>query len=197
MKKTVAIFLMLCLILSFSGCAPNHSPSSVDSSNTPTSRGGETATGHSFDSLQSMMTDTPIYNWEDALIVVGRIAEEPFSVRQFGDVRTVEVEQLIYGEPPEEVNLLQMYDFQLDTSRTYLLILTPQGSLGVYNVAGFGEQCAFWIEDGELCGNDPDLVQEIRNDTAAKTYAANGETPDVNTMDGLADYFAARVEALG
>ena len=198
MKKCFAIFLMLCLILLLSGCAPNHSPSSVDSSNTPSSRGGETATGHSFDSLQSMMTDTPIYNWEDALIVVGRIAEEPFSVRQFGDVRTVEVDQTIYGEPPEEIGLLQMYEFQLDTSKTYLMILIkgdPEAE--TYSVAGFGEQAAFWIEDGELCGNNPDLVEEIRNDTAAKTYAANGETPDVNTMDGLADYFAARVEALG
>ena len=197
MKKTVAIFLMLCLVLSFSGCAPDHSPSSVDSSNTPSSRGGEMATGHSFDSLQSIMTDTSIYNWEDALIIVGRIAEEPFSVRQFGDVRTVEVEQLIYGEPPEEVNLLQMYEFQLDTSRTYLMILIKGGpEAETYSVAGFGEQAAFWIEDGELCGNEPDLVQEILNDTTAQTYAANGSTPDVNTMDGLADYFAARVEAL-
>ena len=194
MKKTVAIFLMICLVFSLSGCASDGSSSSTASSRS--SSGGETAVGQTFGTLQSIMTDTSICNWEDALIVVGRIAEEPFSVRQFGDVRTVEVEQLIYGEPPEEVNLLQMYDFQLDTSRTYLLILTPQGSLGVYNVAGFGEQCAFWIEDGELCGNDPDLVQEILNDTSAQTYAANGSTPDVNTMDGLADYFAARVEAL-
>ena len=130
------------------------------------------------------------------MIVIGRIAEEPFSVRQFGDVRTVEVDQTIYGELPEEVNLLQMYEFQLDTSRTYLLMLQPQSS-EVYNVIGFGEQAAFWIEDGELCGNEPDLVQEILNDTTAQTYAANGSTPDVNTMDGLADYFAARVAALG
>ena len=195
MKKTVAIFLMICLVFSLSGCASDGSSSSTASSRSTS--GGEMATGHSFDSLQTIMGDTSFYNWEDVLIVIGRIAEEPFSVRQFGDVRTVEIDQTIYGELPEEVNLLQMYDFQLDTSRTYLLILTPQGSLGVYNVAGFGEQCAFWIEDDELCGNDPDLVQEIRNDTMAKTYAANGETPDVNTMDGLADYFAARVEALG
>lgn len=194
MKKTVAIFLILCLVLSLSGCASDGSSSSTASSRSTS--GGEMATGHSFDSLQTIMGDTSFYNWEDVLIVIGRIAEEPFSVRQFGDVRTVEIDQTIYGELPEEVNLLQMYDFQLDTSRTYLLILTPQGSLGVYNVAGFGEQCAFWIEDGELCGNDPDLVQEILNDTSVQTYAANGSTPDVNTMDGLADYFAARVAAL-
>lgn len=194
MKKTVAIFLILCLVFSLSGCTSGGSSSSIASSRS--SSGGETAVGQTFGSLQSIMTDTSIYSWEDALIIVGRIAEEPFSVRQFGDVRTVEVEQLIYGEPPEEVNLLQMYEFQLDTSRTYLLILQPQTSSEIYNVVGFGEQCAFWIEDGELCGNDPDLVQEILNDTSVQTYAANGSTPDVNTMDGLADYFAARVEAL-
>lgn len=196
MKKIFVIFLMFCLVLSLYGCAPNHSPSSVDSSNTPSSRGGETAAGYTVDSLQTIMGDTELYEWEEVLIVIGRIAEEPFSVRQFGDVRTVEVDQTIYGELPEEVNLLQMYEFQLDTSRTYLLMLQPQSS-EVYNVIGFGEQAAFWIEDGELCGNDPDLVQEILNDTTAQTYAANGSTPDVNTMDGLADYFAARVEALG
>lgn len=194
MKKTIAIFLMICLVFSLSGCASDGSSSSTASSRS--SSGGETAVGQTFGSLQSIMTDTSICNWEDALIVVGRIAEEPFSVRQFGDVRTVEIDQTIYGELPEEVNLLQMYDFQLDTSRTYLLILQPQTSSEIYNVVGFGEQCAFWIEDGELCGNDPDLVQEILNDTSAQTYAANGSTPDVNTMDGLADYFAARVEAL-
>lgn len=194
MKKTVAIFLMICLVFSFSGCASDGSSSSITSSRSTSGIG--MATGKSFSSLQSIMTDTSMYDWEEALIVVGRIAEEPFSVRQAGDVRKVEVEQLIYGEPPEEVNLLQMYDFQLDTSRTYLLILQPQTSSEIYNVVGFGEQCAFWIEDGELCGNDPDLVQEILNDTSVQTYAANGSTPDVNTMEGLADYFAARVEAL-
>ena len=195
MKKCFAIFLVLCLVFSLSGCTSGGSSSSIASSRS--SSGGETAVGQTFGSLQSIMTDTSIYNWEDALIVVGRIAEEPFSVRQFGDVRTVEVEQLIYGEPPEEVNLLQMYDFQLDTSRTYLMILiTGDPEKETYSVAGFGEQAAFWIEDGELCGNEPDLVQEILNDTTAQTYAANGSTPDVNTMDGLADYFAARVEAL-
>ena len=193
MKKCFAIFLVLCLVFSLSGCTSGGSSSSTASSRSTS--GGEMATGHSFDSLQTIMGDTSFYNWEDVLIVIGRIAEEPFSVRQFGDVRTVEVDQTIYGELPEEVNLLQMYEFQLDTSRTYLLMLQPQSS-EVYNVIGFGEQAAFWIEDGELCGNDPDLVEEIRNDTAAKTYAANGETPDVNTMDGLADYFAARVAAL-
>ena len=193
MKRAFTIFLMLCLILSLSGCATDHSPSSVAPS------GGNTAAGFYYNSLEDIMGGaTTYYDWEYALIVVGRISDEPFSVRQFGDVRTVEVEQLIYGEPPEEVNLLQMYEFQLDTSRTYLMILiTGDPEKETYSVAGFGEQAAFWIEDGELCGNEPDLVEEIRNDTAAKTYAANGSTPDVNTMDGLADYFAARVEALG
>lgn len=194
MKKTIAIFLMICLVFSLSGCASDGSSSSITSSRSTSGIG--MATGKSFSSLQSIMTDTSMYDWEEALIVVGRIAEEPFSVRQAGDVRKVEVEQLIYGEPPEEVNLLQMYDFQLDTSRTYLLILQPQTSSEIYNVVGFGEQCAFWIEDGELCGNDPDLVQEILNDTSVQTYAVDGETPDVNTMEGLADYFAARVAAL-
>ena len=196
MKKCFAIFLILCLVFSLSGCTSGGSSSSIASSRS--SSGGETAVGQTFGSLQSIMTDTSIYNWEDALIIVGRIAEEPFSVRQFGDVRTVEVEQLIYGEPPEEVNLLQMYEFQLDTSRTYLMILIKGGpEAETYSVAGFGEQAAFWIEDGELCGNQPDLVEEIRNDTEAGTYTVNGEIPDVNTMDGLADYFAARVAALG
>ena len=196
MKKCFAIFLILCLVFSLSGCTSGGSSSSIASSRS--SSGGETAVGQTFGSLQSIMTDTSIYNWEDALIIVGRIAEEPFSVRQFGDVRTVEVEQLIYGESPEEVNLLQMYEFQLDTSRTYLMILIKGGpEAETYSVAGFGEQAAFWIEDGELCGNQPDLVEEIRNDTEAGTYTVNGEIPDVNTMDGLADYFAARVAALG
>ena len=196
MKKCFAIFLVLCLVFSLSGCTSGGSSSSIASSRS--SSGGETAVGQTFGSLQSIMTDTSIYNWEDALIIVGRIAEEPFSVRQFGDVRTVEVDQTIYGELPEEVNLLQMYEFQLDTSKTYLMILIKGGpEAETYSVAGFGEQAAFWIEDGELCGNDPDLVQEILNDTTAQTYAANGSTPDVNTMDGLADYFAARVAALG
>lgn len=195
MKKTVAIFLMICLVFSLSGCASDGSSSSTASSRSTS--GGEMATGHSFDSLQTIMGDTSFYNWEDVLIVIGRIAEEPFSVRQAGDVRTVEVDQTIYGELPEEIGLLQTYEFQLDTSRTYLLILiTTDPEDTIYSVAGAGEQAAFWIEDGELCGNDPDLVQEILNDTSVQTYAANGSTPDVNTMDGLADYFAARVAAL-
>lgn len=192
MKKTVAIFLMICLVFSLSGCASDGS-----SSSTVSSVGGNTAVGLYHNSLEQIMTDTSLYDWKDALIVVGRIAEEPFSVRQAGDVRTVEVDQTIYGELPEEIGLLQTYEFQLDTSRTYLLILiTTDPEDTIYSVAGAGEQAAFWIEDGELCGNNPDLVQEILNDTSAQTYAANGSTPDVNTMDGLADYFAARVEAL-
>ncbi len=192
MKKCFAIFLMLCLVLSLSGCAADHSPSSVAPS------GGNTAAGFYYNSLEKIMADTPVYDWKDALIVVGRISDEPFSVRQAGDVRMVKVDRTIYGEPQEEVELLQMYEFQLNTSRTYLLILiTTDSEVKTYTVAGIGEQCAFWIEDGELCGNDPDLVNEIRNDTKAGTYTVNGEIPDVNTMDGLADYFAARVEALG
>ena len=191
MKRAFTIFLMLYLILSLPGCATDHSPSSV------TPSGGNTAAGFYYNSLEKIMADTPVYDWKDALVVVGRISDEPFSVRQAGDVRTVEVDQTIYGELPEEIGLLQTYEFQLDTSRTYLLILiTTDPEDIIYSVAGSGEQAAFWIEDGELCGNNPDLVQEIRNDTAAKTYAANGETPDVNTMEGLADYFAARVAAL-
>ena len=191
MKKIFAVFLMLCLILLLSGCATDHSPSSVAPS------GGNTAVGFHHNSLEKIMTDTSLYNWEDALVVVGRISDEPFSVRQAGDVRMVEVDRTIYGEPQEEVALLQMYDFQLDTSRTYLLILVTTGPEDkIYTVAGAGEQAAFWIEDGELCGNQPDLVDEIRNDTEAGTYTVNGEIPDVNTMDGLADYFAARVAAL-
>ena len=192
MKKTVAIFLMICLVFSLSGCASDGS-----SSSTVSSVGGNTAVSLYHNSLEQIMTDTSLYGWKDALIVVGRIAEEPFSVRQAGDVRTVEVDQTIYGELPEEIGLLQTYEFQLDTSRTYLLILiTTDPEDTIYSVAGAGEQAAFWIEDGELCGNNPDLVQEILNDTSAQTYAANGSTPDVNTMDGLADYFAARVETL-
>ena len=192
MKKCFAIFLMLCLILSLSGCATDHSPSSVAPS------GGNTAAGFYYNSLEDIMGGaTTYYDWEYALIVVGRISDEPFSVRQAGDVRMVEVDRTIYGEPQEEVALLQMYDFQLDTSRTYLLILVTTGPEDkIYTVAGAGEQAAFWIEDGELCGNQPDLVDEIRNDTEAGTYTVNGEIPDVNTMDGLADYFVARVEAL-
>ena len=190
MKKCFVLFVMIYLVLSLSGCAVDHSPSSV---------GGNTAAGFYYNSLENIMGGaTTYYDWEYALIVVGRISDEPFSVRQAGDVRTVEVDRTIYGEPQEEVALLQMYDFQLDTSRTYLLILVTTGPEDkIYTVAGAGEQAAFWIEDGELCGNSADLVKEIQNDKAAGTNTINGETPDINTMEGLADYFAARVAALG
>lgn len=189
MKKCFVLFVMIYLVLSLSGCAVDHSPSSV---------GGNTAAGFYYDSLGNIMGGATYYDWEYALVVVGRISDEPFSVRQAGDVRTVEVDRTIYGEPQEEVALLQMYDFQLDTSRTYLLILVTTGPEDkIYTVAGAGEQAAFWIEDGELCGNSADLVKEIQNDKAAGTNTINGETPDINTMEGLADYFAARVAALG
>ena len=122
--------------------------------------------------------------------------------RQYGDVRRFEVQQVLRGDV-DEVNLGQIYsEPRLEPGKSYLLIIRLndylKGSSGYieneYWVVGIETQCAFWIEDGELCGNDPELVAEIESDVQAQTYARDGQNPDVNTMEGLVAYFTARVE---
>ena len=82
-----------------------------------------------------------------------------------GDVGTVRLSQM-FGEG------------RLETGKTYLLLFwnRPADLADAYEAIG-SQGVFFWIEDGELCGNDP---RPGENDTMAQTA-----------------YFAARVAALG
>jgi len=156
------------------------------------------STGYRFDSLESVLQQED-YMPGGVKIVTGTMENSLIESKQFGDIRTFDVEEVIYGDiSASEIGLLQMiYETpRLVSGRRYLLVLTNCPSDNVYEVCGFVNQCAFWIAENTLYGNDADLVAEIKADTAAQTYARNGNVPDVNTMDGLADYFAARIEAL-
>ena len=209
MKRMKKLFLLLlaAVFLLHTGCASQSGetgktePTVVGGgglASTP-AVGGQACGYMAHDIDEALLTDR--YG-ASTCVVVGTITGQIVCERLYGDVRRFKLQQVLRGDV-DEVNLSQMYsEPRLQPGKSYLLIIELndylKGSSGYienqYEVVGVGTQCAFWIEDGELCGNDPKLVAEIESDVQAQTYARDGQNPDVNTMEGLVAYFTARVE---
>ena len=99
---------------------------------------------------------------------------------EFSGVYAFEIEQLVKGEA-EEIHLLQMKDGnRLHAGKTYLPLLfkRPVDDPSEYEVAGSGNQCAFWIENSRVQGYDAAIVQQLRE-----------AEPEIDTIEKLAAYF--------
>lgn len=196
MRKWIVYILSFLLVFSFAGCSESEAVLGTSGSSSKEDRvidaGQASIVG--IPSIEAALTYEST-GFGEACVIVGTITDNIVEERERGALYQVDVHQVIHGDVGE-VNLLQTYGFEWNSDDPYLMILIPRLSnkneyhrVGVY-------QTLFWVEDGQLKGGSKTLVEEIQADTAAQTYARNGTVPNVNTMDGLADYFAARVAAL-
>ena len=193
MKKQFALLLCLCVFMLMLGCS--RSPAE----DAPLAGQGAGLFAADLDSAFNQVLGLST----ETCVVIGSVTDEVVTSRQFGDVRRMDIERVIHGDITE-VYLGQMYEEQLETGRTYLLLIklndigkgNPLFIDNEYNIVGAYGQCSFWIEDGQLRGRDQRLVDEILSNASARTYTADGTAIDVNTMDGLADYFTAFVDAM-
>lgn len=166
MKQNLLIGLLLCLMLAgLAGCS---------SGETPVLSGSAAR----FDSLEAVLRSRD-YDPNGATIAVGTLGDV-IRENELSDVYAFEIEQLVQGEA-EEIHLLQMKDGnRLHTGKTYLLLLfkRPVDDPNEYEVAGTGNQCAFWIENSRVQGYDEALVQQLRE-----------AEPEIDTIEKLAAYF--------
>ena len=179
-KRWAAAVLAVVLAVFLAACTGKTGSSSLST--------GETACGTAYASVEEALLDRS-YDADGCDIVTGTLGSDVVSRRELGDVRTFRVANTVWGTVASEICLAQMTDApRLVAGREYLLLLAGRDTdmENEYEVVGEGSQCAFWLENGKLCGNDADLVEEINADTA------NG----IRTMEDLEDYFAARMAAL-
>ncbi|MBR4888436.1 MAG: hypothetical protein IKU17_04760 [Clostridia bacterium] len=194
MKKWVIYILCFLLYFGLTGCSENEAVVDASSDKTDHVMDVGQASIVGIPSIKAALTYKST-GFGEPCVIVGTVTDKVVEERERGALYQVEVHQVIHGDVGE-VNLLQTYGFEWNSDEPYLMILIPRLSnkneyhrVGVY-------QTLFWVEDGQLQGGSKTLVEEIKADIAAKTYTRNGVVPDVNTMDGLAEYFAARIEAL-
>ena len=122
------------------------------------------------------------YDPDGADIVIATVGEL-LKDGAFSDVRALEIQQTVHGDL-ERAALLQMKDGpRLSAGKTYLLLLLERPAENEYEIAGYGNQCAFWIESGKVQCTDADFALQLREES-------------ISTLDGLADYFTARLAAL-
>lgn len=178
MKRKSLIFGLVCLfILSLMGCSAAEKSAQPGSSSSDS--GAESLScGVQFDSLEAVLGNRD-YDPDGVTIAVGTLGDV---IRQnkLSDVYAFEIQQLVRGEA-EEIHLFQMKDGnRLHTGKTYLLLFfkRPVDDPNEYEVAGAGNQCAFWIENGRVQGYDAAMVQQLRE-----------AEPEIDTIEKLAAYF--------
>lgn len=208
MRKWLAVLLSLLLAVALFGCSETKQTVEYEEFSRQEDLAQVIGTWESIGMGSGMMADSVHQaltgegthdRWleEEVVVAVVTITDQIDTVRMAGDSRQVVVHEVLKGEIESGDHIHQMFipESYLVAGGPYLLILMPYyDNAGEFNIIGVENQCAFWVENGKLCGMDADLVAEIQSSTAA--YGAKGAAPDVNTMNGLVDYFAARVAAL-
>ena len=177
MKRKSLLFGLVCLLIfSLVGCSAAEKPAQPNASSDP---GVENLScGVQFDSLEAVLGNRD-YDPNGVTIAVGTLGDV-IHQNELSDVYTFEIQQLVRGEA-ETIHLLQMNDGnRLHTGKTYLLLLfrRPVDDPHEYEVAGAGNQCAFWIENGRVQGYDAAIVQQLRE-----------AEPEIDTIEKLAAYF--------
>ena len=177
MKRKSLLFGLVCLLI-FSpvGCSAAEKTAQPNASS---DSGVENlACGVQFDSLEAVLGNRD-YDPDGVTIAVGTLGDV-IRQNELSDVYAFEIQQLVRGEA-EEIHLLQMNDGnRLHTGKTYLLLLfrRPVDDPNEYEVAGAGNQCAFWIENGRVQGYDAAMIQQLRE-----------AEPEIDTIEKLAAYF--------
>ena len=177
MKRKILLLGLVCLLIfSLVGCSAAEKTAQPNASS---DSGAENLNcGVQFDSLEAVLNNRD-YDPNGVTIAVGTLGDE-IRQNELSDVYEFEIEQLVKGEA-EEIHLLQMKDGnRLHTGKTYLLLLfkRPVDDPSEYEVAGSGNQCAFWIENNRVQGYDAAMVQQLRE----------AET-EIDTIEKLAAYF--------